>query len=45
MSINTYLKMFLKKLEDYIQMNHRHFVRMKEKFCFYSKLSSFLVHF
>ena len=35
--------MFFKTLEEYIQMNHRYLIRMKEKFYFYSKLSSFFL--
>ena len=36
------MKMFFKKLEEYIQMNHRYFDKDEREILFYSKLSSFL---
>ena len=40
--MNIYLKMFSKKLEEYIQMNHRYFDKDEREILFYSKLSSFV---
>ena len=34
--------MFSKKLEEYIQMNHRYFDKDEREILFYSKLSSFV---
>ena len=35
--------MFSKKLEEYIQVNHRYFDKDEREILFYSKLSSFCV--
>ena len=35
--------MFFKKLEEYIQMNHRYFDKDEREILFYSKLSSFFL--
>ena len=37
------MKMFFKKLEEYIQMNHRYFDKDEREILFYSMLSSLCV--